>query len=386
MILMTNKQHIYLNMNAGFAFTRSMITLLFLLSGFTAVGHEPNAIFKSGENGYKCYRIPAIVITNKGTLLAFAEARKNSCGDAGDIDLVVRRSFDGGKTWLPMSVVWDDTDNTCGNPAPVVDRKTGNIILLSTWNLGTDHEKQIIAGTGKDTRRIFVLSSNDDGNNWSQAREITASVKKPDWTWYATGPCNGIQIQTKKYKGRLVIPCDHIEAESKKYYSHSIFSDDGGLTWKLGGTTPTDMVNECTVAELPKGTLMLNMRNYNASRVRQISTSKDGGETWSELKPDGTLIEPVCQGSLLWYDAKGKKNFLAFSNPASQKTRTNMTVRLSYDKGKTWKKKKVVHEGPSAYSNLVVLPNGNLACLYEAGLKSAYESILFKELLFSDFK
>lgn len=373
-------------MNTGFAFTKSMITLLFLLSGFISVGQEPNALFKSGEDGYKCYRIPTIVITNKGTLLAFAEARKNGCGDAGDIDLVVRRSFDGGKTWSPMSVVWDDADNTCGNPAPVVDRKTGNIVLLSTWNLGTDHEKQIIAGTSKDTRRIFVLSSNDDGNSWSQAREITATVKKSDWTWYATGPCNGIQMQTKKYRGRLVIPCDHIEAESKKYYSHSIYSDDGGLTWQLGGTTPTDMVNECTVAELPKGTLMMNMRNYNTTRVRQTATSKDGGTTWSELRADSTLVEPVCQGSLLWYDHTGRKPFLAFSNPANQKSRINMTVRLSYDKGKSWKLKNVLHEGPSAYSNLVVLPNGNLACYYEAGQKSAYESIVFKELMFDDFK
>jgi len=364
---------------------KGVIALLFLGVG-VAFGQEPNALFKSGEEGYKCYRIPTIVITNKGTLLAFAEARKNGCGDAGDIDLVVRRSADGGKTWSPMSVVWDDADNTCGNPAPVVDRKTGNIILLSTWNLGTDHEKQIIAGTSKDTRRIFVLSSNDEGNSWSKARDITADVKKPDWTWYATGPCNGVQMQSKKYKGRLVIPCDHIEAESKKYYSHSIYSDDGGLTWKLGGTTPTDMVNECTVAELPKGILLLNMRNYNSTKLRQTSTSKDGGETWSDLKTDSTLIEPVCQGSLLWYDHKGRKPFLAFSNPANQKSRTNMTVRLSYDKGKSWKLKNVLHEGPSAYSNLVVLPNGNLACYYEAGQKSAYESIVFKELMFDDFK
>jgi sialidase-1 len=376
-------------MNTKFSLNKSvksMITLLCLLSGVNAIGQEASTLFKSGENGYKCYRIPAIVTTTKGTLLAFAEARKSGCGDAGDIDLVVRRSSDGGKTWSAMSVVWDDADNTCGNPAPVVDRNTGNILLLSTWNLGTDHEKDIIAKTSKDTRRIFVLSSNDDGNSWSKAREITANVKKPDWTWYATGPCNGIQIQSKKYRGRLVIPCDHIEAESKKYYSHSIHSDDGGLTWQLGGTTPTDMVNECTVAELPKGILMLNMRNYNATRVRQTSTSKDGGETWSELKADSTLIEPVCQGSLLWYDHKGKKPFLAFSNPANQKARTTMTVRLSYDKGKSWKVKNILHEGPSAYSNLVVLPNGNLACFYEAGQKSAYESIVFKEISFGDFK
>jgi sialidase-1 len=350
-----------------------------------ANGQTEIALFKSGEEGYKCYRIPAIITTNKGTLLAFAEARKNSCGDAGDIDLVVKRSSDGGKTWSPMNVIWDDAENTCGNPSPVVDKKTGNIILLSTWNLGSDHEKQIIAGTSQDTRRIFTLTSDNEGETWSEAREITADVKLPSWTWYATGPCNGIQIESGKYKGRIVIPCDHIEKESKKYYSHSIYTDDGGQTWKLGGTTPTDMVNECTVAELPKGKLMLNMRNYNEIRVRRFAVSKDGGMTWSALEGDNTLIEPICQASLIAFK-HGKKRALAFSNPASQKSRTNMTVRISYDQGKTWKLTNAIHPGPAAYSNMVQLPNGNLACLYEAGEKNPYENIVFQALSFSDFK
>lgn len=366
---------------------KKIIVLLILsFSTFWVWGQDLNQLFKAGEDDYKCYRIPAIVTTTKGTLLAFAEARKNNCGDAGNIDLVVKRSIDGGKTWSKMSIVWDDADNTCGNPAPVVDKKTGNIILLSTWNLGSDHESQIIDGTSKDMRRIFVLTSTDDGETWSKPKEITSAVKQPDWTWYATGPCNGIQMRSRKYKGRLVIPCDHIEAKTKKYYSHTIHSDDGGRTWQLGGTTPSDKVNECSVSELPKGELVLNMRNYTNIRVRQVSTSKNGGQTWSVLRGDTALIEPVCQASLLWYDHKGRKPFLAFSNPAHQKSRTNMTVRLSYDKGKSWALKNVVYEGASAYSNLVVLPNGNLACYFEAGKKSPYEGIVFKELNFQDFK
>ncbi len=136
-----------------------------------------NHIYKSGEEGYACFRIPAIVTTNKQTLLAFAEGRRNNCGDAGDIDLVVKSFKDGGKTWSKLQVVWDDGENTCGNPAPVVERKSGAIILLSTWNLGTDHEKDIIAGTSKDTRRVFVLSSKDNGNTWSKAEEIINNVK-----------------------------------------------------------------------------------------------------------------------------------------------------------------------------------------------------------------
>jgi sialidase-1 len=344
-----------------------------------------NFIYKSGENGYKSFRIPAIVSTNNGTLLAFAEARKNSASDKGDIDLVLKRSSDNGLSWSGMMIVWDDAENTCGNPAPVIDRKTGRITLLSTWNLGSDSEQMIIDGKSKDTRRIFVMNSADDGKSWSKPKEITTDVKKPNWTWYATGPINGIQLSAKKYNGRLVIPSDHIEAGTKKYYSHSIHSDDGGFTWKLGGSTPTDQVNECTVVELPSGELLLNMRNYNSLRVRQTSRSIDGGETWSDLKPDLTLIEPICQASMIAYDIKGRKSFIAFSNPASTDSRSNMTVRISYDKGKTWKLKNVLHEGPAAYSNLVVLPNSNLACLYEAGIKSAYEGIVFEELNFKDF-
>jgi sialidase-1 len=320
------------------------------------------------------------VATQSGTLLAFAEGRKNNCGDAGDIDLVVKRSEDGGKSWSGLSVVWDDAANTCGNPAPVVDRKTGKILLLSTWNLGTDHESQIIDGTSKDTRRIFVLSSADDGRSWSAVKEITPEVKKPGWTWYATGPVNGIQMRSGKQRNRLIIPCDHIEAGTKKYYSHTIHSDDGGETWELGGTTPSDQVNECTVAELSRGRLLLNMRNYTSVRVRQTSLSLDGGQTWSELKPDTILIEPVCQASLIAIHRPMRKPVLAFSNPASAKSRTNMTVRLSFDQGKTWKQSQVVYAGPSAYSNLVDLPNGKLACFFEAGVKSAYEGIIFQEL------
>lgn len=345
-----------------------------------------NYIFKNGENGYQCFRIPAMITTTKGTVLAFAEARKNNCGDAGDIDLVVKRSNDNGQTWSALSVVWSDEENTCGNPAPVVDQRNGKIFLLTTWNYGPDHESAIIARKSTDTRRIFVLSSTDDGINWSTPKEITKDVKQADWTWYATGPCNGIQIRKGTYKNRLVVPCDHIEGSTKKYFSHIIYSDDGGNHWKLGGSTPQDKVNECTVAELPNKTLMLNMRNYSGNKLRQVSLSNDGGLTWNDLKADTALPEPICQGSLLWYSFHKRKGFLAFSNPANEQGRTTMTIKLSYDYGQTWTKKKVLYAGPSAYSNLTVLPNGNIGCLYEAGAQSPYEGIVFDEIDISSFE
>lgn len=348
---------------------------------------EFNYLFEKGMEGYTCFRIPAMVVTPRGTILVFAEGRKGGCSDTGDIDLVLKRSEDGGKTWSDLQVVWNDDKNTCGNPAPVVDEETGNIFLTSTWNLGADHEKEIINQESKDTRRVFILSSSDEGKTWSDAKQITLDVKPDNWTWYATGPGAGIQLKGDAFKGRLVIPCDHIEASTKKYYSHIIYSDDHGKSWKLGGTTPQDQVNECKVAELSNGNLMLNMRNYDrANKTRQVSVSKDGGISWSDLQHDKTLIEPICQASLMRHKfPRDKRSCLIFSNPASQESRVNMTVRVSYDDGKTWPLKKVMHAGPSAYSDIASLHDGNIACIYEGGQKSPYEGIAFEILSKKNF-
>ena len=168
-------------------------------------------LFESGTEGYHAFRIPALTTTPTGTVLAFCEGRKNGRGDSGDIDLVLRRSDDGGQTFAPMQVVWDDGPHTCGNPCPVVDRRTGAIALLSTHNLGHDVEHQIIDQISEGTRTVWLTRSEDEGRTWSAPAEITATTKEPNWTWYATGPGAGIQL----HSGRLVISCDHIEAVSK---------------------------------------------------------------------------------------------------------------------------------------------------------------------------
>ncbi|HPC18408.1 MAG TPA: sialidase family protein [Candidatus Hydrogenedentes bacterium] len=330
-------------------------------------------IYVHGEGGYHTYRIPALAVTTKGTVLAFCEGRKHSKSDTGDIDLLVRRSTDNGRSWSAQQVIWDDAGNTCGNPCAVVDRDTATIWLLTTWNRGDDQEKEIIDQISKDTRRVFVTFSRDDGNTWEKPREITSDVKKADWTWYATGPGSGIQMEQGPHKGRLIIPCDHIEAGTKHYYSHVIFSDDHGESWQFSGSTPDHQVNECEVVELSNGRLMLNMRNYDRTKKnRQIALSDDGGLTWKEQRFDSTLIEPICQAAV--HRADG---VILFSNPASDKDRVNMTVRASFDEGQTWVLDRVLYPGPSAYSDLAILPNGEAACLYEAGAKAPYEMIVF---------
>ena len=358
------------------------VTLVLSCLGNPPVEEPLDYLFESGTEGYQCFRIPAIVTTTKGTILAFAEGRKKGCSDTGDIDLVMKRSEDNGKTWSNLLVLRDDGENVCGNPAPVVDESTGTIHLISTWNLGEDTEKDIIDGTSKDTRRVFVMESNDDGKSWSDPLEITSTVKLAQWTWYATGPCHGIQLKEGPHRGRLLIPCDHIEAVSRKYYSHTIFSEDHGKTWELGGTTPQDQVNECTVAELPDGTVMLNMRNYDRSqKSRKVAVSKDGGLTWSDIVADKTLIEPICQASLLSVYAEERgEHMLFFLNPADENKRQKMTLRISRDDGAAWTGSLVLHQGPAAYSDLTPLSNGNLGCFYEAGQSNPYQGIVFEEV------
>jgi len=332
---------------------------------------EQTDVFIAGENGYHTYRIPAAIVTAKGTVLAFCEGRKSGSGDTGDIDTVLRRSFDGGRTWQPMQIVADDGPNAIGNPCPVGDRNTGTIWLPLTRNLGSDVESRILDGTSKESRTVWISKSTDDGATWSKPKELTATTQRPDWTWYATGPGVGIQLRS----GRLVIPCDHAVEGSKTYESHIIYSDDHGETWKLGGVV-TPNVNECQVVERSDGALMLNMRSYFRNNRRMIAMSRDGGMTWSAPVADPALIEPVCQASLIVGQVAKLPYRLLFSNPASTK-RENMTVRVSYDEGKTWPVARTLHAGPSAYSCLTVLPDGTIGCLYERGDKRYHEKITF---------
>jgi sialidase-1 len=332
-------------------------------------------VFVAGESGYHTYRIPSAIVAPRGTLLAFAEGRRAGAGDAGDIDLVLRRSHDGGRTWTPIQVIGDNGPNTFGNPCAVVDRRTGTTWLLTTQNRGTDREKDIIAGTGAGSRTVWAMHSQDDGATWSAAAEITASVKAPDWTWYATGP--GVGIQTRS--GRLVVPGNHAEAKSGIHRSHVFFSDDAGQSWTLGASSDAG-TNESQIVELADGGLLLNMRNHppKPENFRMIARSTDGGRTLSAAVPDRALVEPPAQASLLRFSSAGNqdRNRLIFANPAST-ARERMTVRLSYDEGLTWAVSRVLHDGPSAYSSLAVLPARSIGLLFERGDRSPYERITF---------
>ena len=319
---------------------------------------KETAVFTAGAEGYHTYRIPALLVTKGGTVLAICEGRKTGTGDHGDLDLVQKRSTDGGKTWGPLELIYDEGGTakvTIGNPCPVVDQSTGVIWLPFT----------------RDNDGVFVMSSKDEGKTWSQPREITADVKPKEWNWYATGPGNGIQLKSGKYAGRLVIPCDHRVGTATKDdktgwdkagRSHVIYSDDHGATWKLGGASDYSM-NECAVIERADGSLLLNSRSYRGKACRGVSISKDGGATWEPTTDDPALVESVCQASMI----RAEGAAVLFSNPATPRGRHHLTVRLSLDDGQTWPHSRLICEGPSAYSSLAVLPGGEIGLLYEQG-------------------
>lgn len=340
-----------------------------------ASGEEPYFqninLYTAGTEGYNTFRIPSLLTTKAGTLLAFAEGRKNSASDTGDIDTVLKRSFDQGRTWQTLQVVCDAGPDTCGNPTAVQDESTGRIWLFLTQNYGDDAIDKIVNGTSRGVRTIWSTYSDDEGATWVPQVNRFSEVQRPDTRWDATGPGNGIQLKHGPAVGRLVIPA----------IGRNIQSDDHGATWYQSGWLPS-VQNEATVVELSDGTLMRNDRqNGNPEMKRRaISTSTDQGATWSPYYLDPALLDPICEASIIRYmpvDNTAGNRMLLFSNPADAAARDNMTVRISNDDGQSWTMSKTVYKGPSAYSSLAVLPDGKVSLLFEGGEYTPYDKIMF---------
>ena len=362
----------------------------------TKPARDADLFVGTGKSPVHTYRIPSLCVTKKGTLLAFAELRKHGAGDSGDIDTVVRRSEDGGKTWSADKVMLDIDKHTIGNACPIVDPKTGRITVVAVWN--RVHEYHTKPGYGDDTRLVYTTFSDDDGKTWSKPQNISEQVKQPDWGWMATGPGGGIVKKLPPNAGRYIIPVNHSEFEEGKpdkdgkvktrqvYYAHALYSDDSGKTWKSSKNFGDKGTNECEAVELTNGDLMLNMRNQGTGkRDRAVAISKDGGETWGETSYDKQLPEPVCQAALVRHSwpQNGNPGLLLFSNPASKKGRENMTLRASFDDGKTWPKSLVIQPAQAAYSHLAVLKDGTIAIAYET---DDYKRIAFRTLKTSELK
>lgn len=360
--------------------TLSFVGLMLVASSAPLSSAEPLAsehtpLFVAGLDGYHTYRIPALLVTAKGSVLAMCEGRKTGTGDHGDLDLVMKRSTDGGRSWSPLSIIYEEGDAakiTIGNPCPVVDASTGVIWLPFC----------------KNNKEVFITSSSDDGQSWTPPRNISSSATKPTWDWVATGPGIGIQLKRGSHRGRLVIPSDHkhnVAGTPSEWNSHMLFSDDAGATWQFSAPIQAGG-NECQVIERADGSLLVNTRmEGHFQGVRGIATSSDGGATWTPITHDQQLPCPKCQGSLLRYsEPEGTTpGILLFSNPHPPTTsdgkpnraRVRLTIRQSNDDGQTWPYAQVLHPGPSAYSSLARLPDGTVLCLYECGEKSPYEAL-----------
>ena len=310
-------------------------------------------LFTSGAEGYCRYRIPALVVSVRGTVLAFCEARRHSGADDDEIDILLRRSLDGGRTWEDRLIVVTDGDRTCGNPCPVVDLATGTILLPFC----------------KDNQQVFITRSDDDGLTWSEPEEITADVKDPTWSYLGTGPGHGIQLTS----GRLLIPCwsdaspgpvtwrDPPPVWGKIQSSYACFSDDGGRTWQRGDEMTINGSDECEAVELEDGTVYMNMRSRQDKKCRATARSHDGGQTWSKVEYDATLPEPSCQAGAVRLDEAR----VLLSHPSNTDARSLLTVRMSRDECRTWPVARVLHEGSAAYSDLAIA-DGRILCFYEA--------------------
>ncbi|MDB6078981.1 MAG: nedA 2 [Akkermansiaceae bacterium] len=373
--------------------------LLAAVIAASATAEEPappsgEYIFKSRTEGYNTFRIPAIVATPKGTLLAFTEGRKNGPSDGGDIDIVMKRSTDKGKTWSPLEVVWNDGENACSNPCPVVVSKTGRVVLLGVRKPGRIGENDIMKGrVSPDERcRPFTLKSDDDGKTWQAPQEITASADRDNWLWYVTGPGNGIELHHGPHAGRLLIPCNHSTYEygQATYNAHTIYSDDHGETWQISRTEIAPGANESTVAELSDGSVIFNCRmQKHGIGQRGEAVSHDGGETWTGFRNDGPLKCPTCEASLISVefvpkDSKERRSALMFSNPQGR-GRTNLTIQMSMNNGKSWEWKLPIEPGLSyGYSSLTHIPGGGFGILFE-GPQDPSGGILWRTFDIHDF-
>ncbi|MFE6408303.1 exo-alpha-sialidase [Streptomyces sp. NPDC057837] len=349
---------------------------------------ETSVPFRAGREGYASFRIPAVVATGGGALLAFCEGRVGSRDDFGNIDIVLKRSTDGGRTWGPLQVAARNGDALAGNPAPVV-LDTGRVLLVHVRNAALATEDAIRRGkvSAADGRRVWVQHSDDEGLTWSAPREITQETKKPQWRWYATTPGHAIQLST----GRVVVPANHslpptgtdTGTEGKYNGGHCLLSDDAGATWRIGyvDDDPDGYINtnETTAAELPDGRVYFNTRNDSPSPgTRADAHSADGGQSLLKpFRPQAGLPAPVCQASVLQLR---DPDLLLYSGPADPGFRALMTIRASTDGGTTWRPAHTVDGLPAAYSDLVRADRDTVGLLYETGDFGAYETITFRRV------
>jgi sialidase-1 len=377
------------------------------------------AVRKHNDDGVHTYRIPGLVTTNNGTLLACYDVRRDSRRDLqGNIDIGISRSTDGGSSWEPMMIALDMGEygglpkkfNGVSDAALLVDKKSGDVIVAGLWMHGVidDNGKWVTGLTDtsrawnhqwrtkgsqpgfdlNQTSQFLIARSKDNGRTWSEPVNLTRMCKKEEWWLWAPAPGNGITMEN----GTLVLPTQGRDKTGEPF-SNITYSTDGGTIWKTSKPAYTN-TTECAVAELEPGTLMLNMRN-NRNRNndgpdngRAISVTGDMGETWTEHPTSrNALPEPVCMGSLYrhhYIENGEKKSILFFSNPDTKRGRHHITIKASTDNGETWPEKYriMLDEGTgNGYSCITSVDNDHIGILYEG----SQADMVFQKIRVSDF-
>ena len=381
------KNHILnlFQMNRSFKF----LLLIAFTAGHTITSQVPKDLskdssnvstpFYSGLNGYFSYRIPTL-IQSKKALVAFAEGRKNSTSDFGNIDLVYRRSTNKGKTWEPIKILIDKDTIAVQNPVPIYVKEKNKIVLL--FNITSQSEHDILNNDydPRNERKAYVTYSYDDGQSWSAPKDITKDVKLPHWRWHAIGPVHGIILSYGDHKGRLVAPVAmSIDKGQKAYCMALIYSDDQGEHWKIGAVDNdlTDAVqsNETTIVELTNGHIYINTRDHlggSPEKNRGETYSLDGGLTFTKpIIESDKFPSPVVQSSLLRWNSR----MILFSTPSTVNKRENLIIMASYDESKRWEPLYKINSGFSAYSDMVKLNKKTLGVIFET---NDYKKIKFK--------
>lgn len=312
------------------------------------------SLFDTGmQEGVSCYRIPSIVTAPNGDLVAVIDQRVPSCGDlkwSKNINLVMRRSSDQGKTWTPIETVIDFPEGqSASDPSMITDNMTGDIFMFYNY-MNLDAEKDIYY--------LHVMKSSDNGRTWTAPEDITSQISKPEWHKDFKFITSGRGIQTRS--GKLLHTMVNLNNGL-----HVFGSDNHGKSWYFMDV-PIQPADESKIIELADGALMINAR-VNKKGMRYVHISRDEGKTW-DTHPAPQLIDPGCNASIIRYTSVHdgfSKNRLLFSNAKSEEGRVNMTVRISYDEGKTWSEGKTIYAGPSAYSSLTILKNGDIGLFFE---------------------
>jgi sialidase-1 len=322
--------------------------------------HTSMKLFDGGnESIYHSFRIPSIIKTNNNTLVAFAEGRRWNSGDYGDINVVYKRSFDNGATWTDLFEVAASGNGTWGNPTAVYDSSpdmgpNGRLWLFMCWNDGAIDEWSDFNSWGD--RKVYVSYSDSHGYQWTTPVDMTSTLVPPGYTWDAVGP--GIGIRTAyNHPGRLIIPA----------LNRNIYSDNHGATWRydtIPGTT-----DESTIVELLDGRLMRNDRARTtiwatAKKRRKSFGTIEGG--FSAFAPDNALVDPKCEGSMLRYNTDAPAR-IYFLNPNDDNQRCNMTVRISYDEGKTWPRSRPIYNYNTCDYNNLTVGKGGYSCMVKTG-------------------